>query len=128
MRLLDFLFWNYYSFFKKHQIFSLYRGDAVDFSSSLMSLSFVMPLIPLTDKDPLKTLILIFLLVFFLLSLDKHYRKSDIAKDNYSKIRIKWENTSHKKIKKTLILIFTIYGTVGWFFLLVIISRFAGKI
>lgn len=127
MRLLDFLFWNYYCFYKKHAKIFVGRLDEVGHSSLLISISCCYPLIPVFDEWSL-FLICIFLepLSFFIL--DKHYRKSDIAKDNYSKIRIKWENTSHKKIKKALILIFTIYGTVGWFFLLVIISRFAGKI
>ena len=131
MILLDSLFWNYYCFFKRHKIFFWFRGDAVDCSSALISLSFVLPLIPLSDKwtmGPIIILILIFLSGFFFLWLDKHYRKADIAKNDYYKIRIKWENTSHKKkkIKHFLIIIFTIYGTIGWFILLVIISRIKG--
>ena len=130
MILLDSLFWNYYCFFKKHE--KIFSGpvDAVGLSSLLISLSFVLPLIPLSDKWTMGSiiiLILIFLSGFFFLWLDKHYRKADIAKNDYYKIRIKWENISHKKKKiKHFLIIFTIYGTIGWFILLVIISRIKG--
>lgn len=119
MDIIDFIFWKYYCFFKKHRrLFYMNILDTIELSTSLMILTVYILLCTISYLCSVPLFVCyIYIPLMFLARhlLDKRYRSKNLSKDGYKIFRDRYDNIHCKTLAHIIVVLYTILTIFGIF-------------